>query len=452
MTNEVRKRGYVDMLPENEQDLQKFVQVKKVNGESAHTTELYDRYLREFDMFLGKTFRQATENDVMSYITWRAGLCKESTLLLVKCVVKTFYKFLYNLEDSYPEQVRRVKLTLSKRGRKLRIQPHEVLDKNDIATLIKHCTNVRDEAMVATLYESGARLAEFAGMKVHDLVDVKHGKQLSVRGKTGERRILLVESVPYINKWLQSHPTRDEPDAPLWTTLGQPYGKLADGHIQHIFEALGKKARIGKPTNCHNFRHSRATFLARFMTDGQLKVYFGWTGSSLMVGTYTHLNGRDTDSAIQKSSGIEDEEEVIQKSPLLEKTCERCHSKNVGTNEFCGLCGKPFNENRVEVLEQSNIDERLAKMIADGNARTLEAMERRLSDLQIQIAERQVEKQSKVNGHVCPKCGQEPQGQAVKTWMLGESTLVSRFGCQCGSQFNVYEKLTVPLQQERTRR
>jgi hypothetical protein len=37
MTNDVRKRGYVDMLLENEQDLQRFVQVKEVNGESAHT-------------------------------------------------------------------------------------------------------------------------------------------------------------------------------------------------------------------------------------------------------------------------------------------------------------------------------------------------------------------------------------------------------------------------------
>lgn len=52
MINNYRKRGYVEMLPQNEQDLEKFVQFKTVNGESKHTIEFYDRYIREFDMFL----------------------------------------------------------------------------------------------------------------------------------------------------------------------------------------------------------------------------------------------------------------------------------------------------------------------------------------------------------------------------------------------------------------
>lgn len=439
------KVGHVEMLSQNEQDLEKFIQMKVVNGESSHTTEYYERYVREFDSFLNKPFRDATEEDVMAYITYRTKVSDESTVLLVKLVIKKFYQYLYGMDDGeFPQQVKRMKLTNKHNGQKLPVESSDVLDKNDIAKIVRSCQNDRDEAMVTTLYDSGTRLGEFAGMSIRDLKDVKHGKELVVDGKTGKRRILLVECLPYLNKWISKHPLKNEPNAPLWVSLTEPHNRLSNHEIQKIITIVGKRSKVGKRINVHNYRHSRATYLSNYLTDQQMKVFFGWTKNSNMVAVYSHLAGKDTDAGILKSNGIVDTEEIV-KSPLESKKCPRCEETSPGTADFCVRCGKPFKENPVEVMESfdmKSMEERFAKMIQDANTRTLEAMERRLSDLQIQIGEKQLEKLNKVtNGHVCPKCGQEPQGQAVKTWMLGESTLVSRFECQCGSQFNVYTKL-----------
>jgi len=56
VTNNCRNRGYVEMLEVNEQDLGEFVHMKIVNGESKHTTEYYERYIREFDAFSKSPF------------------------------------------------------------------------------------------------------------------------------------------------------------------------------------------------------------------------------------------------------------------------------------------------------------------------------------------------------------------------------------------------------------
>lgn len=43
-------------------------------------------------------------------------------------------------------------------------KPEGVLTKEDVATLIKFADNFRDQAMIAVLYESAARMGEFLGL------------------------------------------------------------------------------------------------------------------------------------------------------------------------------------------------------------------------------------------------------------------------------------------------
>jgi len=48
------------------------------------------------------------------------------------------------------------------------------------------------------LWETGARIGELIKLRVGSLEDHKYGMKVVVSGKTGARRLILIESVPYI--------------------------------------------------------------------------------------------------------------------------------------------------------------------------------------------------------------------------------------------------------------
>jgi integrase len=68
------------------------------------------------------------------------------------------------------------------------------------------------------------------------------------------------------------------------------------GKVRKLFEKASDI--LGRRVYPHLLRHSRATHLAKFLTESQLKAYFGWTQDSKMTRIYIHLSGKDVDEAI----------------------------------------------------------------------------------------------------------------------------------------------------------
>ena len=75
-----------------------------------------------------------------------------------------------------------------------------------------------------------------------------------------------------------------------------------------MLKSVAQNAGIDKPINPHHFRHSRATDLAKKLTEAQLCQYMGWIQSSKEAATYVHLSGRDMDKAILTLHGLAEEE------------------------------------------------------------------------------------------------------------------------------------------------
>lgn len=75
--------------------------------------------------------------------------------------------------------------------------------------------NNRDAAIIAVAWDAGCRSGEFRDLTIGDVTDHKHGLQITVDGKTGQRTVTLIPSVPFLTRWLQDHPNRDDPQAPL---------------------------------------------------------------------------------------------------------------------------------------------------------------------------------------------------------------------------------------------
>ena len=160
-----------------------------------------------------------------------------------------------------------------------------------------------------------------------------------MKGKTGTRRIRLVASVPSLSAWLDVHPYRDDKEGWLW--LGQSTlnrnERLSYAGLKKMLRELASKAKIQKPVNPHNFRHSRATELAKSLTEAQLCMIMGWVQGSKQAATYVHLSQRDTDKAILKLHGLLEMEE--EEPGLMAVKCPRCKQHNNPGARFCRTCG-----------------------------------------------------------------------------------------------------------------
>ena len=220
--------------------------------------------------------------------------------------------------------------------------------------MIAHAPTIRDKAFVSTLYETGCRNGEMLSMKVKNVQFEKHGAILNVHGKTGSRRILAIMSAPYLRDWFNNHPFVDDGSSPLWVMTD---GKaLTQAGSTALLKRIAKKAKIKRKVNPHNFRHSRATHLASYLTESQMKNYLGWTQNSKMAGVYVHMSGRDTDKALLKMHGLEDE--APKEAKLKPQKCPRCNIINKPTAKFCDSCGAVLDFKTAIELEQRQKDEK----------------------------------------------------------------------------------------------
>jgi integrase/ribosomal protein L40E len=328
----------------NKRDIRAFIEARTAQGAGIPTLCKYANRLTVLARLIGKDFRAADKADIMALVAkiekmdW-AAWSKHTT----KVCLKALYHWLRDCEPKkYPPEVSWMCLTMRNSRVKL---PEELLTKEDVERLIAAADGPRDQALIAMIYESGCRAGEIASLLVKHIHFERQWASIIVDGKTGMRRILLVRSAPYLARWLDAHPLRDQPEAPLWIGDGsRNKGKpLMYGSINMLLRRAAARAGIKKRVNPHIFRHSRATALANQITEAQLKQVFGWTQSSAMAAVYVHLSGRDTDSAILRLNGIQCDEALKPDTELSLRVCERCGMENPGAAHFCGRCAAPLD-------------------------------------------------------------------------------------------------------------
>ena len=288
---------------------------------------------------LEKDFDKATEEDLRELIR-KIEMSNEYTDWTkrdFKIALKKFYKWHDGNGRKVPEKVEWIKTGKKVNSNKL---PEELITVDEVKAMTEAANNLRDKALVLTLYESGARAGELLSMKIKHVVFDKYGALVMLKGKTGMRRIRLVASVPALSAWINVHPYKEDKEAWLWcgisnTNKGERLSYLG---LIKLLNNLSKKVGIKKKIHPHLFRHSRATELAKHLTEAQLCQIMGWVQGSKQAATYVHLSQRDTDKAILGMYGLlEKEEEEDEK--LVAVKCPRCHQNNSPGARFCFYCG-----------------------------------------------------------------------------------------------------------------
>ena len=359
---------YEDSKPRFERLLERVLSDKKLSSNSKSLIREHIAYLQAqgrdtktsikhlyclkvfVDFSEGKVdFKALTRKDIEKIIAkLESSDYKPETKRNVKAVVKGFWKHAFGQDEFYPEPIRWIKTTTR---RKDKLMPEGILSEEDIMKLLDAANNVRDKAIIATLFDSGIRVGELLSMKRRDVDLEGNPAHIVVNGKTGPRRIPILFSVPYLATYLNEQKLR-KPGEYLWNVVGSWAGltQRADySAIRMMLQRVAKRAGIDKRVNPHSFRHARATDYASRLSDQQLKMLFGWVGGSRMAETYVHLSGKDIDNSVLEANGYKPVE--MQAPKLKVQLCPRCHLANEPTAQYCSRCGSPLSID-VALLEE----------------------------------------------------------------------------------------------------
>jgi hypothetical protein len=160
--------------------------------------------------------------------------------------------------------------------------------------------------------------------------------------------VVVGNSIPYVLAWKEVHPLKAQPDTPIFVGLNSADAKQGRADVAMNYAAASRvikmavaRAGLKKRVYPHLFRHTKATELAKNVTEAPLEAQMGWVPGSNMAKVYVHLSGRDQDAAILKAHGIEVREGEAEKVDLP-KPCPRCDTSNPSNAKYCRKCGLPL--------------------------------------------------------------------------------------------------------------
>jgi integrase/recombinase XerD len=195
------------------------------------------------------------------------------------------------------------------------------------------------------MYESGARPEEFLRLTNNDFIIDTKGIWFILRGKTGERRVLIITYSKLFQQWLDVHPLKHQPNYSVWVSESTNYKNKPLGirGAEKIIENTLTKLLPEKHARLYILRHSRATHLAKRLTEAQFWAFFGWSPGTKVVSRYVHLSGRDLDGTLLSLAGTGNTDKYLEDYKIRPISCIRCCEGVRPGSQFCAKCGLSVN-------------------------------------------------------------------------------------------------------------
>jgi len=262
LNGEPAQRGDARLNPAYESARDDFLAwLGKEKQYSDHTLRSYASDLGQFfefcsDHLAGKPLAALTHADVRDFLgaLLRYGYEKRTAARKLS-TVKSFLRYLVRkgtLAANPATAVKGPRLEQRLPGFLSQYQVREAIETKGNAE-----AEVRERAILETLYGSGLRAAELVGLNVADVDFV--AEAIRVRGKGGKERIVPLGRAEKeaLDKWLAS---RNHKDAePVFTN--NHGGRLTTRSIQNIVRKALSRVADATATNPHSLRHAFATHL-----------------------------------------------------------------------------------------------------------------------------------------------------------------------------------------------
>ena len=220
----------------------------KLRGYSAATIKAYVSAVRSFVRFYGSSPEHMGAEQVRGYVLHLlAQKLSQSTVNQAICAIR----FLYTRVLRRPCEVGNI--VYPKRKRKLPV----VLTEAEVNKLVDAAADLRDQAILMTLYASGMRLRELIGLQPTDIDSA--AMRIHVReGKGGKHRYILLSET--LLDGLRRYFRQYRPEHWLFYG-GSPQTPIAPRTVQRMVAATALRAGLRKRVTPHLLRHSFATHL-----------------------------------------------------------------------------------------------------------------------------------------------------------------------------------------------
>jgi integrase/recombinase XerD len=353
---------------------------KLENNIGVHNVKLKIQTLVNFSEFIGaskvlsKESKDITKDDVQIFLERyrkddRADPLHKwiGTYNLKLMILSQFFKWLYD-PDSKSRKAPTIIAGLKRYRRKEEsiYTPDNLWTEEDDLLFLKYVSNVRDRCYHMVSRDTACRPSELLNAHISQLnfKTVASGRQyasLVVSGKTGNREVVLTNSLPYLKDWLNQNPLKENPEAYIFCSLADRNRskRLSEDALNQIyrlyklvyFPALLQKdetevpgydkehiRNLLKPFNPYLRRHTGLSQKARQIHEAELRQYSGWSKNSMMHKRYVHWFNNQGSNAVLKAEGlISKEESGIEK--LRPVYCSNCNEANTKNAQWCAKCG-----------------------------------------------------------------------------------------------------------------
>lgn len=254
---------------------------------SPHTVRCYMSDLEQLSNFLGERDIRSVDHKLLrEFVAHLSRLrTKKSSISRKLSAIRAFYKYLHRTGTinnnparllQTPKQEKRLPLALTVDDCQRLMESRPV---NPLAEL-------RDRAVLETLYSTGIRASELVGINIEDID--RRERLIRIRGKGKKERIVPIgkKALAAVDDYLKQR--RAENTTAVFTG---PSGKrLTVRTVQRILEGHRKAAGLAIPASPHTLRHSFATHMLESGAD--LRAIQELLGHSSLSTTqrYTHLN------------------------------------------------------------------------------------------------------------------------------------------------------------------
>lgn len=227
---------------------------KKMAGCSEGTLENYQIILTAFFRAVGKLPEQIAANDIRMwlYLYQAEHGISLRTLDKYREYIARFFSWAHS--EGY------IPANPAKNVEAIRYEekPREALNQVELENLRMACESPRELAIIETLYSTGCRVSELAGLKKADVNWREKTVQLFGKGRKHRVSFLNAKAEVALRAYLDSRTDQSEA---LFVSSRRPFGGLGKDAIEKIVRTLAQRAsgNIGKHITPHVLRHTTAT-------------------------------------------------------------------------------------------------------------------------------------------------------------------------------------------------
>lgn len=256
-----------------------------LHGRSAGTRRAYEADVSAFRDYVQTPLRNVSLGDLQAFQDSLADLATASQarkLSAVKSLLSFGQKTGYLvLNVGTPVRLPKIKQTLAER----------ILDEDAVLHMLALERNPRNKALLRLLYLGGLRISEVCGLKVRDLQVSRDSGQITVFGKGGKTRVVLLK--PSI--WADLAMMRgNDPEAPVFRSR-EGGGHLDPSQVHRIVKIAAKRAGLSDAVSAHWLRHAHVSHALDRGAPAHLVQ--ATVGHASLTTTSRYAHARPTDSS-----------------------------------------------------------------------------------------------------------------------------------------------------------